>query len=149
MRLWGIPIQYTDWLQQKVSNRKTCITFNGHTSEPRTSQEASTRDVHYQESQFYNTDILNILNKKNSEDAVAFIDDTLLLAQGKNLEITNNRSRYDGKKRQHPRMVQNSPMRLRHRKIWHNGTDQMQREKPLGCPATRPIERNCYKYITQ
>ena len=41
--------------------------------------------------QFYNANLINICNKKSSEDVVAFMDNTLLLAQGKNLEITNDK----------------------------------------------------------
>ena len=36
MRSQGIPTHYTDWIHQKVSIRRTYITFNGHVSEPRT-----------------------------------------------------------------------------------------------------------------
>jgi len=36
-------------------------------------------------------DLIDICDKKNGEDAVAFVDDTLLLACGKNLETTNTK----------------------------------------------------------
>jgi len=35
--------------------------------------------------------VIEICDKKSREDAVAFVDDTLLLAHGKNLEITNTK----------------------------------------------------------
>ena len=41
--------------------------------------------------QFYNADLIDICDKKNGEGAVAFIDDTLLLAHGKNLKTTNTK----------------------------------------------------------
>ena len=82
VRSRGIPTQYTDWLQRKVSNRKTHIAFDGHVSEPRNllsslDQGCPLLGIAFQ---FYNADLIDIPNKKSGEDAVAFMDDTLLLA---------------------------------------------------------------------
>src|SRR5882672_7961481 len=41
--------------------------------------------------QFYNVDLLEIRDKKRGEDAVAFVDDALMLARGKSLEESNDR----------------------------------------------------------
>jgi len=93
MRTQGVPTQYTDWIYQKVAGRRTSITFNRHTSEPRTlsrglDQGCPLSGITFQ---FYNADLIDICDKKSGEDVVAFVDDTLLLAQGKNIEITNNK----------------------------------------------------------
>jgi len=92
MRLQGIPMQYTDWLHQKFSDRRTYITFDGHVSEPRTllrglNQGCPLLSITFQ---FCNAGLIDIPDKKNGEDAVTFVDDTLLLAGG-NLETTNNK----------------------------------------------------------
>ena len=39
--------------------------------------------------QFYNSDLVDIRDPTSSEDAIAFMDNTLLLAQGKSLDETN------------------------------------------------------------
>jgi len=93
MRLQGIPMQYTDWLHQKFSDRRTYITFDGHISKPRTLSRGLNQGFPLSgiAFQFYNADLIDIPDKKNGKDAVTFVDDTLLLAQGKDLETTNNK----------------------------------------------------------
>src|SRR5882724_3998406 len=93
MRTRGVLTQYTDWIHWKVANRNTSITFDGYALEQRTlpqglDQGCPLSGITFQ---FYNADLIDICDKKSGEDAVAFVDDTLLLAQGKNLEITNNK----------------------------------------------------------
>ena len=39
--------------------------------------------------QFYNADLVDVRNADKGEDAVKFMDDTLLLVWGKNLNDTN------------------------------------------------------------
>ena len=41
--------------------------------------------------QFYNADLVEVRNPSRGEEAVAFMDDSLLLARGKNLSETNER----------------------------------------------------------
>ena len=91
MRTRGIPMQYTDWIHQKVSDRKTTITFDGHASNPRTLSRGLNQGCPLSglAFQFYNADIIDICNKKSREDTVVFVDDTLFLTCGKNLEIMN------------------------------------------------------------
>src|SRR5882724_4543899 len=56
-------------------------TNQSHCCSPR----GSTRAV-----QFYNSDLVDNKDSTRGEDAVAFMDDTLLLAQGKTLAETND-----------------------------------------------------------
>jgi len=94
MRTRGIPKQYTDWIHRKVTDRKTTITFDGHTSDPRMlsrglDQGCPLSGIAFQ---FYNMDLIDICDKKNGEDAVAFVDDTLLLAC-RTLKLQTTKSR--------------------------------------------------------
>jgi len=86
-------MQYTDWIYHKVSGRRTTITFDGQSSNLRMLSRGLNQGCPLSgiTSQFYNSDIIDICDKKSGEDAVAFIDDTLSLACGKNLEITNTK----------------------------------------------------------
>jgi len=82
-----------DWIHRKVADRKTSITFDGYALEQRTlprglDQGFPLSGITFQ---FYNADLIDICDKKSGEAMVAFVDCTLLLAQGKNLEITNNK----------------------------------------------------------
>jgi len=82
MRTQGIPTQYTDWIHQKVSGRRTSMTFDSYASEPRMlsrglDQGCPLSGITFQ---FYNADLINICNKKSSKGVVAFVYDTLLLA---------------------------------------------------------------------
>ena len=93
MRSQGIPMQYTDWIHRKVSGRRTTITYYVHTSDPRTllsslDQGCPLSGIAFQ---FYNADLIKICDQKQGEDTVAFVDDTLLLAQGKDLGIMNTK----------------------------------------------------------
>ena len=92
--------------------------------------------------QFYNADLIDISDKKRGEDAVAFVDDTLLLAQGKNLEITNNKV---------INMMERSGGALAWSKTHQcefaiekfgiMGLTRCREKNPTGRPVTRPIER--------
>jgi len=92
--------------------------------------------------QFYNTDPIDISDKKSSEDAIAFIDDTLLLAQGKNLEITNNKV-IDMLKRSGGALAWSKTHQCEFsiKKFGIMGLTRRREKNPTGRPVTRPIER--------
>jgi hypothetical protein len=85
MRNRGIPVQYTDWIVRQMRNWRTQLNFDNYTSEPFSIENGLDRGdplspIGYM---IYNSDILDIPATKNSEDAILFVDDTMLLAIGK------------------------------------------------------------------
>src|SRR5882724_1296221 len=95
MRNRGVPSQYTDWISCKVTGHRTMLKFDGYQSEPlRLSkgldQGCPLSGIAFQ---FYNSDLVDIRDSASGEDAVALMDDTLLLAWGKTLVETNDQVR--------------------------------------------------------
>jgi Reverse transcriptase (RNA-dependent DNA polymerase) len=87
LRKWGIPPKYVDFVRDMLSNRCTALKFNGYTLEPieidnRIGQGDPLSMVMYQ---FYNADLLDISRDK-SKGAIAYIDDTLLIATAEHFE---------------------------------------------------------------
>jgi len=92
--------------------------------------------------QFYNSDLLDICDTKSSEEAVTFMDNTLLLARGKTLADTNGQIK---------QMMTKSGGRLE----WSNmhqcefavnkfgimGLTRRRELDPSGNKKTRPIQR--------
>jgi len=75
----------------KVSGRWMTLKFDGHESEPLTmtkgiDQGCPLLGIIYQ---FYSSDLVDIHDADNGEDAIAFMDDTLLLVQAKMLVDSN------------------------------------------------------------
>src|SRR5882724_841482 len=93
MRKRGVPKRYTNWIAHKVSGRRTTLKFNGYESEPVTLSKGIDQGCPLSGTvfQFYNSDLVDTTGSDSSEDAVAFIDDTLLLARGESLAATNQR----------------------------------------------------------
>ena len=90
MRTRGVPKQYTYWITQKLSRQHKTIKFNRYNSEPlaltKGLDQGCPPGIAFQ---FYNLDLLDIHDTRNSKEAIAFVDDTLLLAKGKTLADTN------------------------------------------------------------
>ena len=62
--------------------------------------------------QFYNADLLEIGDSKQGEDAVGFIDDTLLLAHAGTLGESNGKVKAMMEKEGGDGLVTNTPMQL-------------------------------------
>jgi len=93
MRKCGFPTQYTSWIKHRVEGRCTAIKFDGYTTESieltrGIDQGFPLSRVAYQ---FYSTDLVDIHNPSNGEDIIAFMDDTLMLACGKDLDEANTK----------------------------------------------------------
>jgi len=131
-------------MHRKVSGRCTSITFDGHTSDPRTltrglDQGCPLSGIAFQ---FYNADLIDICDKKTGKDAVAFVDDTLLLARGKNLETTNNKV-IDMMERAGGTFTWSKTHQCEFtiEKFSIMGLTRRREKNPMGRPVTRPIER--------
>jgi Reverse transcriptase (RNA-dependent DNA polymerase) len=88
MHRHGVPVEYTDWICRKVRNRLTTVNFDYHTSAAwligrGMDQGCPLLAIAYQ---FYNGDLLDIVQGKRGEDSVGFVDDTTIMAEGANLE---------------------------------------------------------------
>ncbi|KAF8592316.1 hypothetical protein K439DRAFT_1325050 [Ramaria rubella] len=89
----GIPKKYTNWIHLKVHNRKTCLHFDGFTSKMKTllcglDQGCPLSRILFQ---FYNAALLDIPNCKNGEEVTAYADDTIMLADGEDFLIANDK----------------------------------------------------------
>jgi len=96
MRKRGVPTQYTAWSRCRVEGWQTILRFDGYETEPvelarGLDQGCPLSGVAFQ---FYNADLLDICVPAHGEDAVAFMDDTLILAWGKTLDESNQKVRY-------------------------------------------------------
>jgi len=83
MRQRGVPAEYTNWIRQKVSGRKTTLKFNRYESEPITlpkglDQGCPLSSIVFQ---FYNADLVDIWDPSNGKEVITFMDDMLMLAQ--------------------------------------------------------------------
>jgi len=97
MRNWGVLSQYTDFIACKVNGRQMMHKFDGYKSEPLTmtkciDQGCPLSGIAYQ---FYNTDLVDIHDAENGENAVAFMDYILLLVWAKTLIESNTKSQAD------------------------------------------------------
>ena len=93
MRCRGVPPQYTGWIRCRVEGRKTMVKFDGFESEPEElprglNQGCTLSGITFQ---YYKADLLDMRNPNNGEEVVAFMDDTLVLTQGKTLQETNTK----------------------------------------------------------
>ena len=93
MRNRGVPQQYTDWIACKVTGHHTMLKFDGYESEPLPlskglDQGCPLSGIAFQ---FYNSDLVDIKETANGEDAVAYMDDMLLLTRGKTLAESNSK----------------------------------------------------------
>jgi len=90
LRKRGIPSKYANFVNSMLQNRITTLRFNRYSSTPiqinnRIRQGDPLSMVLYQ---YYNTDLLDIPKSKD-EDAMAYVDDTLLLAIADNFEVAH------------------------------------------------------------
>ena len=93
MRKRGVPREYTNWIACKVSGCCTTLKFDGFESEAFLLSKGLNQGCPLSGLvfQFYNSDLVDISVPGNGEDAMAFMDDTLLLVQGESLRVTNER----------------------------------------------------------
>ena len=82
MRKRGIPKQYTDWYHVRLTGRQTVLCFDDYTSlsfniENGIDQGCPLSALAFL---FYNTDILDIPDRKNGETGAGFIDDIIFVA---------------------------------------------------------------------
>jgi len=93
MRKRGVPREYTDWITHKIGGRRTTMVFDGYESPLftlpcGTDQGCPLSGMLFQ---FYNADLLDVANTSNGEDAVAFVDDTALLATASTFKAANQK----------------------------------------------------------
>ena len=72
----GVQSHYTDWIMHKVSRRQMMLKFDGYESEPLTmtkgiDQGCPLLGIAYQ---VYNTDLVDICDTDNGEDAMEFMN---------------------------------------------------------------------------
>ena len=92
LRKRRIPAKYVNFVNSMLRNRITTLKFDGYTSEPiqvdnGIGQGDLLSMVLYQ---YYNADLLEILNHKD-EAALAYVDDTLMLATGDTFEEAHDK----------------------------------------------------------
>jgi len=90
---WGVPREYTDWIIRKIGGRRTTMAFDGYDSilltlPCSTDQGCPLSGMLFQ---FYNTNLLDVANTSNGEDAVAFINNTALLATASTFKVANQK----------------------------------------------------------
>jgi len=93
MRKRGIPVEYTDWITWKIGGRRTTMAFDGYESPLfilpcGTDQGCPLSGMLFQ---FYNADLIDIADTSKGEDAVAFVDDTALLATASTFKAANQK----------------------------------------------------------
>jgi len=92
LRKRGIPRKYMEFVRGMLSDRSTALKFDRYTSDPikinnGIGQGDPQSMVMYQ---FYNADLLDIPGDK-SEGAIAYVDDTLLVATVKHFKEAHNK----------------------------------------------------------
>ena len=92
LRKRGIPSKYVEFVKGMLSGRRTALKFDGYTSDPieidnGIGQGDPLSMVMYQ---YYNADLLDI-PRENSEGAIAYVDDTLLLATAEHFEEAHDK----------------------------------------------------------
>lgn len=103
MRKRGIPVEYTDWLEEKLNGRYTTLNFDDFSSETFRILEGADQGcpLSHLLYQFYNADLIEADDNRPEELKVGFVDDAALLASGKsfieaNSSITNMMTRVGG-----------------------------------------------------
>ena len=87
----GIPLEYTNWVLNRLQDRETRIHFDDFTSDLLNidngcDQGDPTSVILYH---FYNAGLINIANESQAEIAPAFIDDVTFLAGGRTFTVTH------------------------------------------------------------
>lgn len=88
MRKRGVPNEVVGWFEAKLSGRKTVITFDDYTSatipvESGLDQGCNTSGLCYN---FYNAGQIEGAREREGELATSFADDTVVAAEGRNME---------------------------------------------------------------
>ena len=88
LRMKGVPREYTDWIQHKLTGHCTTIAFDNYTSDPLRVSDGCDQGcplsvVLYL---YYNAGLLEVANTREKELAPGFIDNVVFLAAGPNLE---------------------------------------------------------------
>src|ERR1700679_2461019 len=91
MRKRGIPKEYIEWYLRRSCNRKTRLVFDGFQSElfpvgNGVDQGDAFSGISYL---IYNSDLPETVNPKAGENALLFVDDTAIIATGKNFNETH------------------------------------------------------------
>ena len=91
MRKKGIPLEYTNWILNRLQGPHTKIQFDDFISGPLEidngcDQGDPTSVILYH---FYNAGLIDIAKEKQAKLAPAFIDDVAFLAGGKNFAPTH------------------------------------------------------------
>lgn len=93
MRMKGVPKIYTDWIQQKLSHRKTTINFDDFQSKPfqihsGVDQGCPLSILLYQ---YYNATLVKLTNPANTKYLGGYIDNIVLAATGKTFAKSNTK----------------------------------------------------------
>ncbi|KAH7917088.1 hypothetical protein BV22DRAFT_988306, partial [Leucogyrophana mollusca] len=84
MRKRGVPIEYVEWYRRRLKDRTTTLSFDNFTSaifgvENGIDQGCPLSVIAFL---FYNSDLLDLANRKRGELILGFIDDVALAARG-------------------------------------------------------------------
>jgi hypothetical protein len=142
--VWNSKGIHTHWLKQKVENRCTVLSFDGFAFKPRVlarglDQGCPLLGLAFQ---FYNADLLDIPISKNGEDAVVYVDDANLLAEGDNSEESNRKIK-DMMERPKGGLNWSSTHRSKYPldKFGLTGFTRRQEKNPRKRHSTRPLSR--------
>ena len=88
-----IPTAIVNFVQQLLTNRKTRLKFDDHTSEPIdiTNGIGQGDPLSMLLYILYNADLLDVPDDPNTEDAIGYVDDIALIATGTDFEETTQR----------------------------------------------------------
>jgi ribonuclease HI len=93
MRLRRIPQGYTEWIEQKGQPRTTTISFDDYKSPPLPIESGLPQGCPLSPLCFifYNADLDSIPRRNKGEEALEFVDDVKLLAEGKTFREANRK----------------------------------------------------------
>lgn len=91
MRAIGIPIEFVEWLQRRMNNRRTTISFDDFTSVPfdivNGLDQGCPGSVLYWI--IYNSGLAKLVDPKKKERGITFVDDQTMIAIGSNFRETH------------------------------------------------------------
>ena len=93
MRKRGIPEEYTTWMQRRLGDRQTILSFKDHQSDHFTVTNGLDQGDPFSSICYliYNADLLKIPNTKAGEHALLFVDDTTIIVTGKDFTETHEK----------------------------------------------------------
>ena len=101
MRMRGLPPEYVGWYKQRLTGRRTTLTFDDFTSNPfliptGLDQGCPLSPIAFL---FYNAELISLAEGKKDMLGLGFINDTAFLARGKNIRGSQQKTKkYHGKK---------------------------------------------------